>query len=244
MDLNRVYTQSWDSNSIIIDKAEAVRYLGAAVDKISSEEAELVDSCMQEIVSLMKPNCCYMMLPVTFQQPCKMIVGDSIENAYVWESQDLYKWMKGSRYFILFAATIGIELDRAMLKYSYTSPARAAVMQAVSAAAIEAVCDKLCDQLSDDMAKLDMKLTDRYSAGYGDFGIDRQQDMFSLLNCSKTIGISLAKSMQMTPSKSVTAIIGISDIDKNAPTQDKKMCGKKGGCKMCGKTDCLYRRID
>lgn len=245
MDLNRVYTQSWDSNSIIIDKAEAVRYLGAAVDGISKGEAELVSSCVHEISSLMTPKACYMIMSVKFQQPDLIIIGDSIENAYVWKSCDLSNWIAQSRYVILFAATIGIEIDRAMLKYSYTSPARAAVMQAVSAAAIEAVCDKLCDKLSCDAAEIDMKLTERFSAGYGDFGISHQQDLFDLLDCPKNVGISLASSMQMTPSKSVTAVIGMFDSDGDVQAEQQKLCGNnKGGCKMCNKTDCPYRRID
>lgn len=245
MELKRIFTQSWDSNSITIDEAEAIRYLGATVDGISKEEAELVSSCVQEIYSLMMPKACYMIMPVKFQQPDLIIVGDSIENAYVWKSRDLSNWIGASRYVVLFAATVGIAIDRAMLKYSYTSPARAAVMQAVSAEAIEAVCDKLCDKLSRDAAEMGMKLTERFSAGYGDFGISRQQDLFSLLDCPKTVGISLAKSMQMTPSKSVTAVIGMVDCDGDMQAEKQNICGKsKGGCKMCGKTDCPYRRRD
>jgi cobalamin-dependent methionine synthase I len=41
--------------------------------------------------------------------------------------------------------------------------------------------------------------------------LDIQKDIFSTLNCSKHIGVMLNNSMLISPSKSVTALIGIYD---------------------------------
>ena len=72
----------------------------------------------------------------------------------------------------------------------------------------------------------------RFSAGYGDFELSAQTEIFHALDCQRKIGLTLNDSLLMSPSKSVTAIIGISD------TAAEK-CGT--GCKGCGKTDCEYR---
>lgn len=52
-------------------------------------------------------------------------------------------------------------------------------------------------------------------------------------NAGKHLGIKLTDSFLMMPSKSVTAVIGVS--------QKPHRCDVKG-CEACGKTDCLYRR--
>ena len=69
---------------------------------------------------------------------------------------------------------------------------------------------------------------------YGDLPLEMQKDIFNVLDCSKRIGLTLNESLLMSPSKSVTAIIGIS----------KDKCGRKheAECKICNKKDCLYRR--
>ena len=48
----------------------------------------------------------------------------------------------------------------------------------------------------------------RFSPGYGDFDIVYQKDIFAILDCPKRIGLTLNSSLMMSPSKSVTAIIG------------------------------------
>ena len=54
-----------------------------------------------------------------------------------------------------------------------------------------------------------------------------------MLDTAKKIGLTMTESYMLTPTKSVTAVIGISD------TQEK--CHIKG-CEACGKKDCIYRR--
>ncbi|MFQ7033155.1 MAG: vitamin B12 dependent-methionine synthase activation domain-containing protein [Clostridium sp.] len=59
------------------------------------------------------------------------------------------------------------------------------------------------------------------------------QNCFDALDAGKHLGIKLTDSFLMMPSKSVTAVIGVS--------QKPHRCDVKG-CEACGKTDCLYRR--
>ena len=54
-----------------------------------------------------------------------------------------------------------------------------------------------------------------------------------MLDCAKTIGLTMTDSYMMTPTKSVTAVIGVSPVEDRCPVE---------GCETCGKTDCAYRR--
>ena len=42
-------------------------------------------------------------------------------------------------------------------------------------------------------------------------GKTTQKDIFKILDCSKKIGLTLTDSLLMSPTKSVTAIVGIKD---------------------------------
>ena len=105
---------------------------------------------------------------------------------------------------IIFAATVGLAPDRAIARYGVSSPTKALVFDAIGAERIESLCDCFCKEIGNEK-----KLRPRFSAGYGDLSIGVQRDIFRLLDCSKNIGLTLGESLIMTPSKSVTAIIGV-----------------------------------
>ena len=106
-------------------------------------------------------------------------------------------------------ATVGIALDRLIAKYSRISPAKALLLQALGAERIEALCDTFCDDIQ---KAHKIALKPRFSAGYGDLPLDTQNSIFGLLNLPKNIGLTLNDSMLMSPSKSVTAFIGIQEV--------------------------------
>jgi len=76
-------------------------------------------------------------------------------------------------------------------------------------------------------------LRPRFSPGYGDFDIRHQEKLLALLQADKKIGLTMTKSCMLTPTKSVTALIGIS--------REQIPCHRQG-CEVCEKADCLYRR--
>ena len=73
----------------------------------------------------------------------------------------------------------------------------------------------------------------RFSPGYGDLPLTAQREMFRMLECEKRIGVYLNESLLMSPSKSVTAIVGLGGEDENCT---------RSTCRECGKADCAFRR--
>ena len=53
------------------------------------------------------------------------------------------------------------------------------------------------------------------------------------MDCPRKIGLTLNESLLMSPSKSVTAIFGITDGPGDS---------REAGCAACGKQDCAYRK--
>lgn len=174
------------------NKKEISRYAGNLQDEA------LLDECISEVSGKLVYNVCYQKFTIT--KDCTTLnLGFAQTN-----SADLAKNLHGCDGIFLFASTVGIEIDRLIMKYCKISPVKALIFQAIGAERIE----KLCDQFCKDMAK-EGTLKPRFSPGYGDLSLNLQKEIFAALDCGKNIGLTLNDSMLMSPTKSVTAIVGI-----------------------------------
>lgn len=147
------------------------------------------------------------------------------------ESQALARNLSGCRELFLFAGTIGIEADRKIRREEVISEASGVIYDASASAAVEAGCNTLNARLRSIADRERHFLRPRFSPGYGDFPLEKQGDLLELLSASKHIGLTLSPSLLMLPTKSVSALVGISD----------KPTGCREGCENCEKLDCPYR---
>ena len=127
------------------------------------------------------------------------------------KSETLKKNLLGCERIILFAATVGFEIDRLVARYLPLSPAKAAMLDALGSERVEALCDAFAGEVKKDAKERGFISRPRVSAGYGDIPLSMQRDMFAFLDCNRKIGISLGENLLMSPSKSVTAIIGLQE---------------------------------
>lgn len=206
---------------------EAVRYLGYGRHAIDEQTLALVESSMEELSSGVRERFIYRIFELS-QEGETLKIGD-------WEikSRSLSKNMKGCRQAAVFAATLGPEADQMIRRASVTEMAKAVVLQACAAALLEEYCDSCQDRIAQEMAEEGKYLRPRFSPGYGDFDICHQEMVLKILQADKTIGLTMTKSFMLTPTKSVTALIGIST--------EQTPCHRQG-CEVCEKTDCAYRR--
>ena len=183
------------------NRAEIFRYAG--VKGADSSMTELLEQCIDECKDCFSYNVCYTELPVEFSG--ELIKFGGVETS----SKSLGLALEGCERVVVFAATVGIEIDRLIKKYSITSPSRAVMLQAIGAERIESLCDAFCADLSAEFSVKGFSLRPRFSAGYGDFPLECQRDIFALLNDGRQIGLCLNDSFLMSPTKSVTAVIGL-----------------------------------
>ena len=116
-------------------------------------------------------------------------------------SLNLKKNLENCAEAYVFGATLGFGVDRLLRTEALRSPLNHYIMDAVASTAIEALCDYAQSTLPPTMA--------RFSCGYGDFDITNQKNILEFINGTKELGITLSESFLMTPTKSVTAIMGI-----------------------------------
>lgn len=182
-----------------IDRREALRYLGCSrsVEDMSGVEG-VIDGCEREVLAVQNLKAVYSLYDISR--------GDGLNLGFAKTgSRDLEKYLSGCNKIALFAATAGAGIDRLIAKYNRISPARAAVTQALGAALVEEWCNTVHAQLTAQYGAI----TARFSCGYGDLPLTLQRDIFAALDVTKKIGVTLSDDCFMTPTKSVTAIVGI-----------------------------------
>lgn len=214
-----IYTRTY--SSLPICREEVLRYSGCR--KSEPEIEALIDSSIKEAAEVFTYKLCFR--EVIFSSDGGMCDF----GLFKCRSDDLANNLSGCRSAILFAATVGIGIDRLTAKYSRLSPSKAIVIQALGAERVEALCNAFCDELEDKYCGT----RSRFSPGYGDLPIDTQKELFSVLDCERKIGLTLNDSMLMSPTKSVTAIVGIG----------KSGVSDKNKCSACDKKDCTYRGV-
>jgi hypothetical protein len=197
-----------------IDRKETLRYLGYS-SKITSLDGleDVLDECEKQVLEAQKLTACYDIYSI--------VRGECLDLGFAKvESKALSKNLEGCDRIILFAATAGAGIDRLIAKYNRLSPARAIIVQAMGAAIIEQWCDIICKNFQMEYGAN----KSRFSCGYGDLPLTLQRDIFAALNVTKNLGITLSDNCFMTPTKSVTAIVGV---------HGKSFCGGKNLCREC-----------
>lgn len=219
--MNEVFTKIFDEPEFNIK--EILRYAGCKSP--TADVLGILEECIAECKGVISYRVCWAEYPV--------FAGDDMVKFPFAEvkSRALCKNLCGSKSVIVFAATVGIGIDRLIGKYGKTSPAKALMFQAIGAERIESLCDAFEREQKEYKQAENLFLRPRFSPGYGDFEIDAQMDIFRVLDPAKRIGLALGGSILMSPSKSVTAVIGVSE--------KADFCAS--GCDICEKKDCAFR---
>ena len=197
-----------DGTKLNIDKKETYRYLGyhfGGEVPLDAELEKMVDELTKKVAEAATPRCAYEVydLEVT-DRTCVLSQNGTLLTI---NSARLSAHIKGCRQAILFAATIGPGVDMLIRRYNGRSTIKPAILQAAGASAIEAFADEITERIKDSFINNTFKM--RFSPGYGDFSLEHQNDFFRLLGLEKNLGMSLNSALLMSPSKSITAVIGV-----------------------------------
>ena len=132
----------------------------------------------------------------------------------------------------LLLCTLGLPFDGLLRTQQARGMAKAALLDACGSVLVEETCDRAEDALRSKYPHL--YLTDRFSPGYGDLPLTVQPDLLLALDAEKQAGIYLTDSCLMNPSKTVTAIVGLSPLPQRA---------KIRGCGFCSlREKCTFRK--
>lgn len=207
---------------------EAVRYLGYGKSTADERTRMMIEDAFAEVEKAAGPKSICRIFDLEHLVDDRIMIGNT-----VIDSNSLSRNLKGCAKAVLFGATLGTGVDRLIRRTSLTDMSSAVIQQACAATLLEEYCDEKQLEIGRKLEPEGLYLRPRFSPGYGDFDIHYQEPLMRMLDCAKTIGLTMTDGYVMTPTKSVTAVIGASPIRERCPV---------AGCEACGKTDCEYRR--
>lgn len=217
-----------EGTAVPIPVKEVYRYLGYRGITEDDRLDERIHACMDRLQAQSTPRSVWTNLSFTIDAPQLQIGPLS------FESRALSRNLRDCTQVIMMAATIGPGVDFLIRRAEAVSMVDAAIYQAAGAAMVEAWCDIVNEQIRKEQRTQGLYARPRFSPGYGDVPLSLQSGFASVLNMAGTCGISLSDSLLMSPSKSVTAFIGLGPVEERCPL---------AGCEVCNKAaTCAYRR--
>ncbi|MCR5398325.1 MAG: hypothetical protein K6E68_02200 [Lachnospiraceae bacterium] len=189
-----------------INFGELYRYSGIPVATDTSEMSEIKELAA-EAIRLCEGALTYRVAYSLF----RLDEEDELMNMFR-SSKDLMTNLKGCDIGVIFAATVGAGIDRMIRRYKSARPAMSLMLQAYGAERAESLCNTFNEDINAAAVEAGYKTHPRYSPGFGDLPIKVQPLFLDKLNAAKRLGITLGDSYLMSPSKSVTAVIGFKKV--------------------------------
>ena len=212
-----------------VSREEASRYMGVRGEPDAAVRA-LLDRYEPIVRERMRPAYVYRELRAEHREEGVFFPDIGL----LLPGEDIRRHLSGCDRTVLFAATLSAEADKLIRQSQIEGMAEAMAVDALCSAAIEQVCDRAEEEIFSAVSA--PYRTWRFSPGYGDLPIDVQKDVLKALNAQRRIGLTVTDSCLLVPSKSVTAVIGISE----APPEGQR----RKGCAGCSlRESCAFSKL-
>lgn len=211
-----------------INRAEAFRYMGMQ-GKIHENMEKLADECESRLIAAASPKFHWVYADIADVSEDAVTLA---EHKLILRGKDISEHLSGCFGTALLCATVGDGVDKLLRTVQSEDMAKAVVCDALASAAVEQVCDIAEKKIGE---RFESKFTTwRFSPGYGDFPLECQGDFLAAVNAMRTVGVCVNDGGLLTPTKSVTAVIGVSE---------KPVPQKRRGCSTCKLRDkCNFRK--
>ena len=138
------------------------------------------------------------------------------------------RMLEGCAQAAVLICTLGAAFEALLRAEQARGMARAALLDACGSAWVEAGCDEAQAEISARFPGLHP--TDRFSPGYGDLPLSLQRDICGSLDAPRRLGVQVTDSLLLNPSKTVTAVIGLSDRPQPARIRGCGFCPMAESC--------------
>ena len=202
---------------------EILRYLRVRGESPEELRAQ-VETTARELRESLPPKFVYRAFPLEFDAN-----GVVLQDSGVTLTGGLaQKMLQHCDTAVLLCCTLGMEFEQRLRAMERRDMGKAVILDACGSAWVESGCDAAESEIAERFAP--QYLTDRFSPGYGDLPLTLQPAVLAALDAQRRLGIHLSDSFLMTPSKSVTAVIGVSDTPQPARVRGCGYCAMRGKC--------------
>lgn len=204
-----------------IDRAVALRYMGASGWQPDGASSALLDRAESRLLQTAVPRAAWKKLPRT-SLPLKDC------------GSDLIRHLQGCEEVLVLVATLGSEVDTMLRRFELTDIAMAATADAMASVMLEQVCDDLEQELRAELKAQNLYLTGRFAPGYGDCPLTLNDEVCLAADSVRGCGVAVTAEHLLAPRKSTTAILGVAD---------HPVTGILAGCSTCHlRETCVFRK--
>ncbi len=206
---------------------EILRYLrirGETPDELRTQ----VEQIANELAQSLRPKYLYRAFPVERTPEGVSLCGSGV----VLTGGLADKMLRTCDTALLLACTLGMEFEQRVRALEKRDMSSAVILDACGSSWVESGCDEAEREIASRFPN--RFLTDRFSPGYGDLPLSLQPSVLAALNAEKHLGIHVGESCLMTPAKSVTAVIGVSDVPQPARVRGCAYCSMNKTCELRG----------
>ena len=208
-----------------LDIMEALRYLGAG-----SSPPEVLRRDMEQIAgqltAAVRPRYAYRVFSTVHEERGVLLREASI----LLTGRSAARMLAQCDQAVLLICTLGAGFETMLRAEQARDMARAVMLDACGSAWVESGCNAAEEELA---ARFPGRyLTDRFSPGYGDLPLALQPAICAALDAGRRVGVQVTDSFLMNPSKSVTAVIGLSDRPQQARIRGCAYCSMRETCTL------------
>lgn len=200
--------QSYDVRSV--ERSEVLRYLGYAGQELSSELDARVDAVISRCLEVARPRGVVRVFDVAGRReddglPVIALEGTALE----LRGRSISEHLDGAVAVGVLAVTAGAGVDAELRRLSFTDRVAQVVLDAAGSALVERAADAAEASVVSLAATRGLFCGTRFSPGYGDLPLATQPVLLATLDAQRALGITLSSDLLMSPTKSVTAVIGL-----------------------------------
>ena len=207
-----------------IPREEVLRYLGCPGTEDPATLA-LVEGCSARLLAAARPKWTYRVFDLAVQTD-----GVRLVCGLLLPGRDLAAHLRGCSRAALLATTLSAPVDALLRRAQAEDLAAAVALDCCATAAVEAVCDLAEAEIRVRFPGCSFPF--RFSPGYGDLPIELQDPILRLLDAPRRVGLCATDRHILTPRKSVTAVLGISDGEISPQKRGCASCTFRDRCKF------------
>lgn len=187
--------------------------------------------CAKQLKEAMEPKFTYKVFD--------LVDGQIPNSEFKLEGKAIANHLENCEKVVFMCATLSGNVDLLIRKKQITGMTEAIITDSLASAVIEQVCDKAEEVILKDFK--DYEHTWRFGLGYDDFPLEGQKKFLEILDASKRVGVCVNSSMMLTPTKSVTCVIGLGHNLKVSSQKSCDTCSFREKCqfrkegKSCGR---------
>ena len=200
--------ESYDIRSV--DRGEVLRYLGYAGQELSPELDGRIDAVIDRCLAAARPAGCARVFDVSgvAERDGVPVIGLA-GTALQLRGHSIAEHLEGALAVGVLAVTLGLGVEAELRRLSLTDRVGQLVFDAAGSALVERAADAAEARVVAAATERGLFCGKRFSPGYGDFPLATQPILLATLDAQRALGITLSPELLMTPTKSVTAVVGL-----------------------------------